>query len=226
MESFNIFLSLILCIPILLGCNNSNPAKIYPVCVSTTSPCLQGKAIVILKTTIGSITLELDGESSPITAGNFLDLVNKGVYTNTVFHRVIKEPIPFVVQGGDPLSKYPKTSKKEYGTGSFIDPSTGRARFIPLEMKLNSENSPRYNQLITNPNQIAQLKLNHKRGSIAMARSQELDSASAQFYIALKPLPELDGRYSVFGRVINGIDIVDRIELGDKILEAIINQIN
>ncbi len=218
------FISLIASFLLLFGCSNSNQPKIYSICESANSPCLQGKAIVILKTNIGEITLELDGDSSPITAGNFLDLVSKGVYNNTVFHRVIKEPIPFVIQGGDPLSKDPSTPKNEFGTGSFIDPLTGRARFIPLEIKLTGERMPRYNQLITNPNEISQLRLNHKRGSIAMARSQKMDSGSAQFYIALKLLPELDGRYSVFGRVIDGIEIVEKLEYGDKIMKAIINQ--
>ena len=53
-----------------------------------------------------------------------------------------------------------------------------------------------------------------------MARSQAPDSASAQFYVALRPLPELDGRYAVFGRVIEGLDVIDRIEQGDRITSA------
>ena len=58
--------------------------------------------------------MELDGDSSPVTSGNFLDLVNKGVYERTVFHRIIKTPFPFVIQGGDPLSKDPKTQIINY----------------------------------------------------------------------------------------------------------------
>ena len=53
-----------------------------------------------------------------------------------------------------------------------------------------------------------------------MARSQSPDSASAQFYIALRPLPELDGRYAVFGRVTDGLDVVDAIQQDDKLLKA------
>jgi len=53
-----------------------------------------------------------------------------------------------------------------------------------------------------------------------MARSQAPDSASAQFYIALKPLPELDGRYAVFGRVIEGMEVVDSIQADDRIISA------
>ena len=89
-----------------------------------------------------------------------------------------------------------------------------------MEIKLKGEESPRYNQLVTNPRELSELQLLHQRGSVAMARSQRLNSASAQFYIALKPLPELDGRYSVFGRIIEGMHIVNYIKEGDLILKT------
>ncbi|WP_320668119.1 peptidylprolyl isomerase [Prochlorococcus sp. MIT 1307] len=173
-----------------------------------------------MTTNRGIILLELYGNTAPITAGNFLDLINKGVYNRTVFHRVIKLPSPFVLQGGDPFSKYPTTPEIDYGKGNFIDPKNGLARFIPLEIKLIKEEAPRYNELVTNPRELSQLELIHERGSIAMARSQSLNSGSAQFYIALKTLPELNGRYSVFGKVVDGIDILDKIKEGDFIIQT------
>ncbi len=215
------YILLSLFIPILWSCSKpSTQSKLPAACLTVISPCLQGKAIVQLKTTRGVITLELDGDAAPLTAGNFLDLINRGVYKTTTFHRVIKSPFPFVVQGGDPQSKDPSIPKIKYGTGSFIDPNTGQPRFIPLEIKLKNEDKPRYNQLITNPVEIKELQLNHGRGALAMARYQLIDSASAQFYITLKPLPELDGRYSVFGRVIDGMNVLDLIEQGDFLLES------
>ena len=168
--------------------------------------------------------MELDGENSPVTAGNFLDLINKGVYEKTVFHRVIRNPAHFVVQGGDPMSKDPNNPKINYGKGSFIDPKNGQVRFVPLEIKLKTEESPRYNQLITNPKQLSELQLKHKKGSLAMARSQAPNSGSSQFYIALKPLPELDGRYSVFGKILEGINVLDEIREGDVIINTKIIQ--
>ncbi len=218
-RDFNKYLLIFaLCLP-LLSCKKQIPIELSSIC-RDNSPCLQGKAIIKITTNRGEIVLEVDGNSSPITAGNFLDLVNKGVYKGTVFHRVIKKPFPFIIQGGDPLSKNPKIAKTKVGTGNFIDRSNGQPRFIPLEIKLKSEQAPRYRQLITNPGELSQLQLPHKRGAIAMARSPSLNSASAQFYIALKALPELDGRFSVFGRVIKGMDIVDAIEEGDSILRT------
>jgi peptidyl-prolyl cis-trans isomerase B (cyclophilin B) len=65
-----------------------------------------------------------------------------------------------------------------------------------------------------------QLALVHQRGALAMARSADPNSASAQFYVALQALPELDGRYAVFGRVSEGMEVIDRIEQGDRIIRA------
>ena len=216
-------LSLAVCLPLLVGCSQSNTTSTASVpsgCSQASSPCLQGKANVELTTTRGVVKLELDGDAAPVTAGNFVDLVKRGVYDGTVFHRVIREPVPFVVQGGDPASSDPSTLKSQYGQGSFIDPDSGQARFIPLELSYQNEDQPRYSRQSTNPSDLQQLKLSHERGALAMARSQSPDSASAQFYIALKTLPELDGRYAVFGRVTDGLDVVDAIEQDDKLLKA------
>ncbi|QNG29605.1 peptidylprolyl isomerase [Synechococcus sp. LTW-R] len=189
-------------------------------CGTSGVPCLQGKALVELKTSKGVVELSLDGAEAPLTAGNFVDLVRRGTYDGTVFHRVVKEPIPFVVQGGDPQSSQPDTPVSALGTGSFIDPSSGQPRFVPLELLFDGESSPRYGEVVTSPTQQQRLKLSHERGSLAMARSSDPNSASAQFYIALRTLPELDGRYAVFGRVTKGMDVVDQINQGDKLISA------
>lgn len=189
-------------------------------CATGAVPCLSGSAVVALETSKGEVQVQLDGKAAPLTAGNFVDLVGRGAYDNTVFHRVVREPVPFVVQGGDPQSADPKVNPSQYGLGSFIDPALGSPRLIPLEIALEGEGEPRYGQEVAGPGQNGKLKLVHERGSLAMARSQDPNSASAQFYIALRGLPELDGRYAVFGRVIKGMDVVDKIQQGDKINKA------
>ncbi len=220
----NLLVASLLLSPLTVGCSKKLNSNIPSLCLKGNIPCLQGKAIIEITTNRGVITLELDGLNSPVTAGNFLDLINKRVYDRTVFHRVIRMPVPFVVQGGDPMSKDPNTLKINYGKGSYIDPKDGQVRFIPLEIKLKSEEKPRYNQLVINPKQLSELELVHQKGSLAMARSQTPGSGSSQFYIALKPLPELDGRYSIFGKVIEGLSILDRIREGDIILKTKIIQ--
>lgn len=189
-------------------------------CSAASTPCLSGSATVVLQTSKGEVQLQLDGAAAPLTAGNFVDLVKRGVYNGTVFHRVVREPVPFVVQGGDPASADPKVPASQYGLGSYVDPASGEARLIPLEIKRSDDAAPRYGEPVTAPGVTRQLALAHQRGAVAMARSGDPNSASAQFYVALQALPELDGRYAVFGRVSKGMEVIDQIRQGDKIVKA------
>lgn len=182
-------------------------------------PRLEGKATVVITVKGSPITIEVDGTNAPITAGNFVDLVQKGVYDGLVFHRVVREPQPFVVQGGDPQSKDPKVPANRLGTGGYIDPKTGTERYIPLEIKAKGEEDIVYGKVITK-----QPVLQHKQGALAMARSQSPDSASSQFYFALADLGFLDGNYAVFGNVTQGFDVVSKIQQGDRIDSAKVTQ--
>lgn len=131
--------------------------------------------VVLIQTEKGPIKIKLFTKEAPITTNNFIDLVKKGFYNGTVFHRIVEN---FVIQGGDPLGD---------GTGNYIDPETGKPRFIKLE---------------TNPN----LKFD-RVGRVGMARTREPNSASCQFFVALQALPSLNPGgvdpygYAVFGQV-------------------------
>ncbi|MDZ8110432.1 MAG: peptidylprolyl isomerase [Nostoc sp. DedQUE12a] len=189
-------------------------------------PRLEGKATVVLTVKGSPITIEVDGTNAPITAGNFVDLVQRGVYNGLAFHRVERgtpeQPQPFVVQGGDPQSKDPNFPVDQLGTGSYIDPKTGNARYIPLEIKQKGSNTPIYNQTFDATAQ--PVLLPHKQGAVAMARSQQPDSASSQFYFALADVGFLDGKYAVFGNVTQGFDVVNKIQQGDRIDSAKVTQ--
>lgn len=170
-------------------------------------PRLAGKATVEMVVKGKTIIVEVDGDKAPVTAGNFVDLVQRGFYDGLSFHRVVLEPTPFVAQGGDP---------KGNGTGGFVDPATKRDRNIPLEILAQGADKPTYGRTLrTKPP-----ALKHTRGAIAMARSQAPDSASSQFYFALADLAFLDGNYAVFGYVTQGMDAVDGIRQGDRITSA------
>jgi len=163
-------------------------------------PVFTKKAKVNLETTQGLIVLEIDGENAPISAGNFSDLVKRGFYNGLTFHRVVPG---FVIQGGDP---------KGDGTGGFVDPVTKRDRTIPLEIKLEKAKEPSYG-VVADPNTGSPPPvLRHQRGAIAWARSGDPNSASSQFYITVSDVSRaLDGKYAVFGRVVKGIEVVDKI---------------
>lgn len=142
----------------------------------------------------GDIYIRLDTKEAPRTCENFLKLVKQKFYDGIRFHRVVPR---FVVQAGDPLTKDPNVSLDDprVGTG-------GPGYTIKFE-----------------PN-----NLKHKRGAIGMARTPDPDSAGSQFYICLEPQPHLDGKYVVFGEVVQGMEIVDRIERGDVIEKAVVLQ--
>ena len=178
-------------------------------------PTLTGKATVVMTVKGAPITIEVDGTNAPITAGNFVDLVQRGVYDGLVFHRVVRQPEPFVVQGGDPQGKDPKFPIERLGTSGFIDPKTGSERRIPLEITPEDAKSPLYSEILK-----SSPELKHLRGAVAMARSQSPDSASSQFYFALADLAFLDGSYAVFGNVTSGMEVVDKIQEGDRIETA------
>ena len=194
------------------GCSKFKRNEDINICSNTKFPCLNSKEYVLLNTNKGKIKLELYGNLAPITVGNFVDYVERGAYNKTIFNRVIKKPYPFIIRAGDNSSKEDKSN--------FLDPEKGRKRYIPLEIKLKTENLPIYGKEIYSSSQTNDIELKHKRSYLSMARYKDINSASLQFNILLKSLPELDGRFAVFGKVINGMNIVDLIEEEDFIIEA------
>ncbi|MGB3509947.1 MAG: peptidylprolyl isomerase [Microcoleaceae cyanobacterium] len=213
-----------------VGCNNisatnaeiSTPSNQTTLAAKYSNlPRLNGKATVVMTVNGSPITIEVDGTNAPITAGNFVDLVQKGVYDGLTFHRVVQKPQPFVVQGGDPQSKDINVPISRLGTGGFTDPTTSESRYIPLEIKPKETSEPIYSQTFEQAGIAQEPALPHTRGAVAMARSNPPDSASSQFYFALSDLPFLNGSYAVFGYVTEGMkEVVDNIEAGDRIESA------
>ncbi len=124
----------------------------------------------------GTIKLELDADTAPITVTNFINLANSGFYNGLTFHRIIKD---FMIQGGDP---------DHNGTG-------GSKETIKGEFSNNGVKND----------------ISHVRGVISMARSNDPNSASSQFFIVHKDSTTLDGNYAAFGHVTEGMEVVDKI---------------
>lgn len=157
-----------------------------------------GTEVAVMKTTQGDITIELYGKDAPIHVGNFIELAQKGFYDGTKFHRF--EP-SFVVQGGDPQTKELSAEEVVSRAGQ---PSSGLGTGNP-GYQIKGEFDP-----AINPRK-------HVEGALGMARSQSPDSAGSQFYFALQPLPQLDGSYTVFGAVKDGMDVMKKLRIGDEI---------
>ncbi len=133
------------------------------------------KPVVVIDTSMGKITVELDAKAAPITTENFLKYVDAKFYDGLVFHRVIPG---FMIQGG---GFDEKLKQKEEGVRAPIQNESGNG-------------------------------LKNERGTIAMARLPDPDSATCQFFINHDTTPRLDSsRYAVFGKVIDGMDVVDKI---------------
>ena len=146
-----------------------------------SSSFAQSNPVVVMETSLGNITIELLQDKAPISVENFLNYVNDGFYEGTVFHRVIQT---FMIQGG--------------GMTSDLSPKSPRPS-IQNEARNGVSNA---------------------RGTMAMARTQAIDSATSQFFIStVDNAQTLDHRglqpaeygYAVFGRVTEGMDIVDKI---------------
>lgn len=191
-------------------------ASVSPAAEELTAglPRLAGKATVEIMVGSEPITVELDGDKAPYTAGNFVDLAEKGVYDGTIFHRVVRSPDPFVAQGGDPQSTDPAVPISRLGTGGYEE--NGQERMIPLEILPEGADEPVYGKTFPEAGVTTAPALTHKRGAIAMARSG-VNTASAQFYITLADVNFLDGDYAVFGYVTDGMDVVDDIQVEDVI---------
>jgi peptidyl-prolyl cis-trans isomerase B (cyclophilin B) len=142
------------------------------------------RAVAILRTDFGDVTIRLFYDRAPNHVKNFVDLAQSGFYDGTLFHRVIPG---FVLQGGDPLTKDPKNAFV-WGNGGNTD---AKGQTITLKPEFNDTS--------------------HRRGIVSMARAFAPDSASSQFFIVLKDYPSLDRQYTAFGEVIKGMDIVDHI---------------
>ena len=144
----------------------------------------QNNPVVVMETNLGSITIELLQDEAPISVKNFLQYVNDGFYDGTVFHRVIPK---FMIQGGGMTSNIVGSLTRKETRGSIKNEATNG--------------------------------VSNERGTVAMARTAAVDSATAEFFINTENNGPrgLDHKgtesygYAVFGRVIEGMDVVDKI---------------
>jgi cyclophilin family peptidyl-prolyl cis-trans isomerase len=151
------------------------------VALAASPIAAQEKPVVIIETSMGDITMELNAGRAPVSVENFLGYVKAGFYDGTIFHRVIAS---FMIQGG---GFTPDMTKK------------------PVKDPIKNE---------------AQNGLRNRKYTVAMARTNEVDSATAQFFINTKDNSFLDNKgttardygYAVFGKIVDGMDIVDAID--------------
>ena len=142
---------------------------------------------MILKLKDGDVKIQMFPDEAPNHVKRITELANSGKYDNVVFHRVIDG---FMAQTGD----------VQFGNSSSENFNLDRAG-------MGGSSLPDLKQEFNN--------LPHDRGTVSMARSSNPDSANSQFFICFKPAPFLDRQYTVFGKVIEGMEFIDKIKRGD-----------
>ena len=178
-------------------------------CKKLRFSCIQSNKIVNFKTTKGDFEVELFGKDNPVTVSNFLENIDNDIYVNQKFYKIINYPqIRFVHGGVNPKNKLYFERNQNLNKTS---PS------IPLEIKFKEEIKPRYNYQIKNPNETENLVNTFESGSIAMVKSGKNKSSSTEFFFVTSKIPELDGRYSIFGKIIKGLDVLEKINKEDYI---------
>ncbi len=161
------------------------PLSVLVICglaaILAAPPAAAQDPVVVIETSLGNITAELDRRNAPVSVANFLAYAESGFYDGTIFHRVIRG---FMIQGGG----------------------------MTADLQRRETRAPIRNEATNG--------LSNDRGTLAMARTNVVDSATAQFFINTVDNPGLNNRgtdpgsygYAVFGRVIDGMDVVDEIE--------------
>jgi len=162
--------------------------RVLVLLILTINNSIGASNIMILKLKDGDVKIELFSDVAPNHVERIKKLADNGDYNNVVFHRVIDG---FMAQTGD----------VKFGNSS-------NANFDLNKAGMGGSDLPNLKQEFNN--------LPHDRGTLSMARSQDPNSANSQFFICFKAAPFLDRQYTVFGKVIEGMEFVDKIKRGDE----------
>ena len=159
-----------------------------------TNQAISEENLMILKLKDGDVKIELFEDVAPNHVKRIKDLANSGKYNNVVFHRVIDG---FMAQTGD--VQFGNSNSNEFDLRRAGTGGSGKN----IEAEFND--------------------MPHKKGTLSMARAQDPNSADSQFFICFDDTPHLDGQYTVWGEVIEGMEFVDSIKKGDPIKNGLVD---
>ena len=192
------------------GLKNETDSNFY--CQKLKFICTKTDKVVLFKTSRGNFEVKLFGKDNPVTVSNFLENIDKAIYVNQKFYKIIEySQLKFIHGGINSENKFDielnQTLKKTILS-------------IPLEIKLKEEIKPRYNYQVETPYESENLVNPFENGSIAMVKKGKINSSSTEFFFVTNKIPALDGRYSVFGKIIKGLDVLEEIKKEDYIKEV------
>ena len=192
------------------ACSFRNEADSVYYCQKLKLNCIQDNKTISFKTSKGDIDVKLFGKDFPVTVSNFIENIENNIYVNRKFYKIISFPQIILIQGGvNPENKFYIERNQILNK---INPS------IPLEIKFKEEINPRYNYQIKNPSEVENLVNTFEAGTIAMVKKSSIKSSSTEFFFVTNKIPELDGRYSIFGKIIKGLDVLEKIKKEDYII--------
>ncbi len=191
------------------ACNFEKEIDSNYYCQKLRFRCTYDNKIIYFKTSKGDLEVKLFGKDTPVTVSNFLENIENNIYVNQKFYKIVNfSRISFIHGGINPENKIYIERNQTLNKSSTS---------IPLEIKFKEEIKPRYNYQIKNPNEAENLVNTFESGSIAMVRSGKNKSSSTEFFFVTSNVPELDGRYSIFGKIVKGLDVLRRINKEDYI---------
>jgi len=192
---------------LISGCGFKKVEKTQIYCEKLALNCELLADGLIFYTSKGIVKIELFAESHPLTVANFISKVKNKFYTNKKFYKIINYSNNKLIHNG--LNKY-----SDFGQTNLEDAANFDS--IPLEIKLKNKEII-YETPIISPLKINNLQHKFKKGSLSMVKVDMNRSSSTEFFFSLNNFPEFDGRYSIFGRVISGLEILNKIDKNDLI---------
>jgi len=153
----------------------------------------------------------LFGSSNPLTVSNFKKNISNDIYRNSKFYKLIEYSNTKIIRGG--ISH----ENEGYILNNKI------IKTIPLEIQLTTKQEPIYNKEIGDPLEFKFLKNTLQKGSISMVKISKTKSSSTEFFISTQKSAVLEGRYSVFGKIINGFEILENLGNNDYLLQIEFN---
>jgi len=196
---------------LITACSFKNKVDSNYYCQKLKISCIQDNKVIYFQTSKGNFEVELFGKDNPVTVSNFLENIENNIYKNKKFYKIINFPqISFIHGGVNPENKLYIEQNQTLKKSNPL---------IPLEIKFKEEIKPRYNYQIKNIDNNKKLVNTFERGSIAMVKSGKNNSSSTEFFFVTNKIPELNGRYTIFGKVIKGLNVLEEINKEDYIEE-------
>ena len=197
---------------LLSACSFKNQFDSDYFCQKLKLNCIQKNKVILFKTSKGDFEIKLFGKDNPVTVTNFLDNIKNNIYANQRFYKIINYPqIKFIHGGVNPENEF------------YIERNLNKTKpSIPLEIMFKEEIKPRYNYQIKNPFETKNLVNTFESGSIAMAKVSKNNSSPTEFFFVTNKIPEIDGRYSIFGKIIKGLDVLEKINNSDYVIDVIV----